>query len=125
MFANLVGNAIDAGRPGGRVMVRARRSRNWKDPECTGIRFTMADTGSGMEPAVLERVFEAFFTTKSVTGTGLGLWVSHEIVVKHGGLTHVRSRTEAIENPPPAPSFSSLFPTTRTAKLHRRSPAPR
>ncbi len=99
VFANLIGNAIDAGSPGSRVMVRARRSRNWKNPECTGIRFTMADTGSGMEPAVLERIFEAFFTTKSVTGTGLGLWVSHEIVVKHGGLTHVRSRTEAMRTP--------------------------
>ena len=46
-----------------------------------------------MEPAVRERVFEAFFTTKEVTGTGLGLWVSHEIIVKHRGLVHVRSRT--------------------------------
>jgi signal transduction histidine kinase len=45
-----------------------------------------------MEPAVRERVFEAFFTTKEVTGTGLGLWVSHEIIVKHRGLVHLRSR---------------------------------
>jgi signal transduction histidine kinase len=46
-----------------------------------------------MEPGVRERAFEAFFTTKEVTGTGLGLWVSHEIIVKHRGLVHVRSRT--------------------------------
>jgi signal transduction histidine kinase len=75
--------------------VRARRSLNWRDPAQAGVRFTLADTGAGMEPAVRERVFEAFFTTKELTGTGLGLWVSYEIVVKHRGLVHVRSRTAA------------------------------
>ena len=92
VFANLVGNAIDATMSGGRLLVRARRSHNWKAPEMHGIRFAVADTGTGMEPAVRDRVFEAFFTTKEVTGTGLGLWVSHEIIMKHRGLVHVRSR---------------------------------
>jgi PAS domain S-box-containing protein len=92
VFANLVGNSIDATPEGGRLVVRARRSRNWKNPAQAGVRFTVADTGTGMEPQVRERVFEAFFTTKEVTGTGLGLWVSHEIVMKHGGQVHVRSR---------------------------------
>jgi signal transduction histidine kinase/HAMP domain-containing protein len=95
VFANLVGNSIDATSAGGRLLVRARRSRNWKDPAQAGVRFVVADTGAGMEPAVRERVFEAFFTTKEVLGTGLGLWVSHEIIVKHRGLVHVRSRTAA------------------------------
>jgi PAS domain S-box-containing protein len=93
VFANLVGNALDATSSGGRLRIRARLSRNWKDPVQTGVRFTVADTGTGMEPEVRERAFEAFFTTKEVTGTGLGLWVSHEIVVKHRGLVHLRSRT--------------------------------
>jgi PAS domain S-box-containing protein len=92
VFANLVGNAIDASPGGARLLVRARRSHNWKDPSQAGVRFVVADTGTGMEPAVRERVFEAFFTTKEVTGTGLGLWVSHEIIVKHRGLVHLRSR---------------------------------
>jgi PAS domain S-box-containing protein len=92
VFANLVGNSIDASAPGGRLVVRARRSRNWKAPSQTGVRFTLADTGAGMAPEVLERAFEAFYTTKEVTGTGLGLWVSLEIVSKHHGLIHVRSR---------------------------------
>jgi PAS domain S-box-containing protein len=91
VIANLVGNAIDATSKGGRLVLRARRSRNWADPTQTGVRFVVADTGIGMEPAVRERVFEAFFTTKEQTGTGLGLWVSHGIIVKHGGLVHVRS----------------------------------
>jgi signal transduction histidine kinase len=92
VIANLVANAVDATAGGGRLIVRARRSRNWKEPGQKGIRFTVADTGVGMEPEVRERIFEAFFTTKDVTGTGLGLWVSHEIILKHRGMVHVRSR---------------------------------
>jgi len=97
VFANLVGNAIDAMGIGGRLVVRARRSRNWrnpdwKNPENSGVRFCVADTGSGMDQAVQKRVFEAFFTTKDETGTGLGLWVSEEIVRKHKGMIHLRSR---------------------------------
>jgi signal transduction histidine kinase len=46
-----------------------------------------------MEPAVRARVFEAVFTTKETTGTGLGLWVSHGIILKHEGLIHLRSRS--------------------------------
>jgi PAS domain S-box-containing protein len=95
VLANLVGNSIDAIGDDGRLVVRARRSRNWKDPSQTGARLVVADNGAGMEPAVRERVFEAFFTTKELVGTGLGLWVSHEIIVKHHGLVHVRSRTAA------------------------------
>jgi PAS domain S-box-containing protein len=93
VFANLVANSIDATQEGGRLVVRARRSRNWKAPEQIGVRFAIADTGSGMEPAVRERAFEPFFTTKEVTGTGLGLWVSHEIILKSHGVVHLRSHT--------------------------------
>jgi signal transduction histidine kinase len=100
VFANLVGNSIDALAAGGRLRVRARRSRNWKDPEQTGVRFTTADTGAGMEPDVSKRAFEAFFTTKEVTGTGLGLWISHEIVTKHHGAIHVRSRAAGTGHSP-------------------------
>jgi PAS domain S-box-containing protein len=105
VIANLVGNSIDATGEGARLVVRARRSRNWKEPAETGVRFAVADTGAGMEPEVQERIFEAFFTTKDVTGTGLGLWVSHEILMKHHGIVHVRSRTAN-------PSFPGRSPGT-------------
>ena len=95
VFANLVGTAIDAMSAGGRLVVRARRSRDWSDPQRTGVRFQVADTGSGMKPGVREHIFEPFFTTKEVTGTGLGLWVSSEIVAKHKGTIRVRSRSES------------------------------
>jgi signal transduction histidine kinase len=48
-----------------------------------------------MSGEVRDRLFEAFFTTKGATGTGLGLWVSHEIILKHHGIVHVRSRQGA------------------------------
>jgi PAS domain S-box-containing protein len=92
VFANLVGNAIDATAAGGRLVVRARRSRNWGDFGREGVRFVVADTGTGMDAKTRERIFEAFFTTKEVVGTGLGLWVSYEIIVKHHGFVRVRSR---------------------------------
>jgi len=96
VFANLVGNAIDAMSAGGRLVVRARRSRDWSNPDRIGVRFQVADTGSGMKPGVREHIFEPFFTTKEVTGTGLGLWVSSEIVSKHKGTIRVRSRSETL-----------------------------
>jgi PAS domain S-box-containing protein len=99
VFANLVGNAVDATSAGGRMVVRARRSRSWQFPGVWGVRFTVADTGNGMEQEVRERVFEAFFTTKEDTGTGLGLWVSHEIILRHRGVVHVRSTAGGGEKP--------------------------
>ena len=92
VVANLLMNAIDAMPGGGRLQVRARRSRSWATPGQRGVRITVADTGQGMDADVRTRIFEAFFTTKEETGTGLGLWVSHEIILKHHGLVHVRSR---------------------------------
>ncbi len=86
---NLIANAIDAMRTGGRLIVRAHDSH---DPEdIHGVRITIADTGHGMSPAVLDRLFEPFFTTKDLNGTGLGLWISKGIVERHQGRLHVRS----------------------------------
>ena len=100
VFANLIGNAIDAMPAGGRLVLRARRSRDWSEQDSRGgrlgVRFQVADTGSGMTPEVRKHIFEPFFTTKEVTGTGLGLWVSSEIVVKHKGSMRVRSHSDKL-----------------------------
>jgi PAS domain S-box-containing protein len=109
VFANLIGNAIDASSAGGRLLVRARRSRDWKNPAQTGIRFAVADTGAGMEPEIREHIFEAFFTTKEGTGTGLGLWVSHEIILKHRGQVRVRSRAAAQSGSASQTSIGTVF----------------
>jgi PAS domain S-box-containing protein len=91
VVANLVGNAIDALPTGGRIIVRASFSRDWK-LNARGVVITVADNGSGMDPETLSRVFEPFFSTKGNIGTGLGLWVSTEIAAKHQGHLRVRSR---------------------------------
>jgi PAS domain S-box-containing protein len=93
IFANLIGNALDAmPNHGGRLVLAVRYSRSWKDPSVAGVRVVIADTGSGMTVATRRRIFEPFFTTKEATGTGLGLWVSAEILQKHDGSVRVRSR---------------------------------
>lgn len=110
VISNLVSNAMDATAGGGRLIVCARRSRDWVHPQRDGIRITIADTGTGMTKEVRERLFEAFFTTKGATGTGLGLWVSHEIILKHHGIIHVRSRTAAAESASSGTAFQIFFP---------------
>jgi signal transduction histidine kinase len=57
-----------------------------------GIRLFVADNGCGMTQATRLRIFEPFFTTKETTGTGLGLWVSSEIIAKHNATVRVASR---------------------------------
>ncbi len=109
VIANLVGNAVDAISDGGSLIVRARTSRDWKCAERKGVRFTVADSGSGMSRDVQERMFEAFFTTKDDTGTGLGLWVSQEIIAKHHGFIRVRSRASA-ENSSSGTVFQIFLP---------------
>ena len=90
---NLVGNAIEAMRTGGRLLIRTRDACSGKTGQ-PGVRISIADTGYGMPPDVRKRVFEAFYTTKGIHGTGLGLWISHGIVDKHHGLLHVRSSVQ-------------------------------
>jgi PAS domain S-box-containing protein len=121
VIANLVGNAIDATNGGGRLIIRARRSCSWKEPKQEGVRFTIADTGSGFDNEVREHIFEAFFTTKEVTGTGLGLWVSHEIILKHHGLVHVRSRP-ASSGKPSGTVFQLFFPDNQNLATSVRQP---
>jgi len=121
VVANLVGNSIDASSPGGRLIVRARRSHNWRNPAQTGVRFTTADTGSGMEPEIRKRVFEAFFTTKESTGTGLGLWISSEILEKHHGIIHLHSRTAA-SGKPSGTVFQFFIPDDPDLLVHADPP---
>jgi signal transduction histidine kinase len=59
-----------------------------------GVRFTIADTGSGIPPEGLKKIFEPFFTTKEVIGTGLGLWVTKQILDKHRATIRARSSSE-------------------------------
>ena len=53
--------------------------------------FAVADSGNGIASEDLKKIFEPFFSTKGNNGNGLGLWVSQEIVSRHGGFLRVRS----------------------------------
>jgi PAS domain S-box-containing protein len=87
---NLIGNAIDSMPSGGRLLIRSREGTHWPSGR-KGMVLTVADTGYGMSQQVLKNIFDAFFTTKGIGGTGLGLWVSQEIVARHRGSVKVRS----------------------------------
>lgn len=91
VLCNLVGNALDASSPGDRIIVRARRvtSRDLK----SRVNISIADNGCGIPRENLQNIFEPFFTSKVGVGTGLGLWVSKQLVERNGGTIRVRSRT--------------------------------
>jgi signal transduction histidine kinase len=92
LLANLVANAADAMPNAGRLVLKIRKSRAWKDSGPPGLRVTVADTGCGIAATELHRIFEPFYSTKKDVGTGLGLWVCMNIVQRHGGSIRVRSR---------------------------------
>jgi PAS domain S-box-containing protein len=94
VLSNVIGNAIDAMRTGGKLLLRSHRAIDSTTGR-EGMRITVADTGHGMSPEVLARIFEPFFTTKDINGTGLGLWISAEIVERHGGRLTVRSTEDS------------------------------
>ena len=88
---NLIRNAIDSMGGGGRLIVRSREATEWRSG-IRGVLITIADTGSGISPETMKQIYKAFFTTKGIGGTGLGLWISSEIVERHHGRLRVRSR---------------------------------
>jgi PAS domain S-box-containing protein len=85
VFANLVGNAIEATRSlQGKISLRAYSSREWRSSR-TGVRVVVADNGYGIPAEIRSKIFDPFFTTKGEGGTGLGLWVTTDIIRKYNG----------------------------------------
>ncbi len=93
VISNLVANAIDAMEKDGKLHVRVHRGREFVNAHMQGGFIVVADSGNGIPREQRKRVFEPFYTTKEDVGTGLGLWVSREIVNKHGGKIRFRSST--------------------------------
>ena len=92
VLSNLVTNAIDAmSHTGGTLYVRTREATDWNS-DTKGIVVTVADTGKGMSKQTQSSIYRAFYTTKGEQGTGLGLWISSEIVQRHHGSLRMRSR---------------------------------
>lgn len=107
---NLIGNAIDSMKGGGRLIVRSGKTMLWKKG-IPGIRITIADTGLGVPSQALSHIFEPFYTTKGINGTGLGLWISLGIVAKHEGKLQVRSKAEGLRR---GTVFRLFLPLRRT-----------
>jgi signal transduction histidine kinase len=85
VFLNLVLNAVDAMPAGGDLYIEASTTE-----KPAGVRVTLRDTGPGIAPDVLPRIFDTFYTTKE-QGMGLGLFISRDIVNHHGGTLEARS----------------------------------
>lgn len=113
VFANLLGNSIDAMSSGGTIRIRSRRAWDSRTGRW-GIRITFADNGTGMSEATTRHIFEPFFTTKQVSGTGLGLWVSLQLVQKHEGNIRVRSSNRPGHS---GTVFSIFFPHQQAMQL--------
>lgn len=98
VLVNLLKNAGEACAGEGRVVLGAVR-----DPLAGGVSLWVEDDGEGIAAADLPRIFDPFFTTKPVgSGTGLGLFVVHEILTRHGG-------TIAVDSSPGGPTRFRLF----------------
>ena len=93
-FGNVISNALDAmGDNGGRFGISTYDSFS-SDDRIPGVRIVFSDSGSGIPASARARIFDAFYTTKELKGSGLGLWLTSEVVAKHKGSIRVRSRTD-------------------------------
>jgi two-component system NtrC family sensor kinase len=88
VIGNLLRNAIEAGPAGSEVTIRVRAIRR-RDRD--GVRVAVHDRGCGIPQDVQRKLFDPFFTTKDLKGSGLGLWVSRSLIVRHGGTIRFRS----------------------------------
>lgn len=95
---NLVRNAHDAMNADGILHIRLRPARSLRSG-VPGFRLTIADNGTGFLPEMRKHLYEPFHTSKEVTGTGLGLWITKGIMDKHGGTISMRSRLAQPESP--------------------------
>ncbi len=119
VFSNLLLNSLEAIGEYGTIKVRVSKSRLNGTGEAA-VRITLADDGKGIEPSLRSSVFEALFTTKGATGTGLGLWVTRQIVEKHGGSIRFRSKTKGETT---GTAFSVVIPVKPASVASRKARA--
>ena len=88
VFLNFINNSMDAMPEGGELRLRLR----YPAPDAAEVAVEVSDTGHGIKPEMLPRIFEPMFTTKHMgTGAGLGLAICEQIVRQHGGTIQVES----------------------------------
>jgi two-component system CheB/CheR fusion protein len=91
VFSNQIANAIYAVPQNGCLTIRIRRSKSWSNGLRPGTAVSIVDNGSGISREALPKIFDPFFTTKQDVGNGLGLWITLDIVTRHGGSIRARS----------------------------------
>ncbi|MGB8539153.1 MAG: PAS domain S-box protein [Acidobacteriaceae bacterium] len=89
VISNLIANAIYAMPDGGTLSISVSDTTTPAD----GVALHIADTGVGIAPDVLPKVFDAFFTTRATVGTGIGLFIAKNFIEGHGGQISIESRT--------------------------------
>lgn len=90
VFGNLVRNATEAAPPGTNVNIRVRPSRR---AGREGTLISIHDRGAGIPKPIQQQMFDPFFTTKELKGSGLGLWVSKTLILRHQGTIRFRTST--------------------------------
>jgi PAS domain S-box-containing protein len=91
VISNLIANAIYAMPDGGTLSISVSDTTTPAD----GVALHIADTGAGIAPDVLPKVFDAFFTTRATVGTGIGLFIAKNFIEGHGGQISIESRTRS------------------------------
>ena len=119
VFSNLLANSLDAMGEGGTIRLRVSKSTCVNSGQ-TRIRVTVADDGKGIDSSVLPRIFEPLFTTKESTGSGLGLWVSKQLIDKHQGSIRVRTSTSDVRR---GTVFSVVIPADPVQLIKARAAA--
>jgi PAS domain S-box-containing protein len=112
VFSNLLANSLDAIDAKGTIKLRVSTGAALKNGD-RRVRITVADNGKGIDGSLRQQIFEPFFTTKGTVGTGLGLWVSKQIIDKHAGTIRVRSNRNGARR---GTAFSIVLPMEPAAK---------
>ena len=85
VFINIIANAVDAMPKGGNIEIITKNRAN-------NVIVEIRDNGMGMSSEIQKRIFEPFFTTKGNNGSGLGLSISHNIILSHNGSIKIESK---------------------------------
>jgi len=94
VISNLLANSIYALSTGGTIWIDVRDSES----EPQGVALSVRDNGEGIAPDALPRVFDAFFTTRAMIGTGIGLFIAKQLIEGHGGRISIESSKDANEH---------------------------
>ena len=111
VISNLIMNSIYGMPAGGTLAISVSDT----DLPSAGVTFTVTDNGVGIASEILPRVFEAFFTTRSTVGTGIGLFVARQFVEGHGGAISIESNSDPESHGTTVRVFLPLFTAYETA----------